>query len=179
MNVLYPAGILVLAIAGMLVFRRKFLYHFKTVVPSILYRSGILGDFGLRYVCRRYKIRTIVNLLNDKESGLYSKQYRAERRYCDQNHIKWFCLPMKTDCPPTVQQIESFLQLTKESRNLPILIHCAQGVVRTNMMVTVFLKHYYDMDNHKIMKILPFFGHRLEKRPRVHDFIKNYSKVTS
>jgi protein tyrosine/serine phosphatase len=86
---------------------------------------------------------------------------------------------MKTDCPPTVQQIESFLQLTKESRNLPILIHCAQGVVRTNMMVTVFLKHYYDMDNHKIMKILPFFGHRLEKRPRVHDFIKNYSKVTS
>ncbi|OPZ99042.1 MAG: Dual specificity phosphatase, catalytic domain [Planctomycetes bacterium ADurb.Bin412] len=86
---------------------------------------------------------------------------------------------MKTDCPPSAQQIESFLRMTQDSQNQPILIHCAQGVVRTNMMVAVFLKQYYDMDNHKIMKMLPFFGHRLEKRPRVHDFIKNYSKTAS
>jgi len=174
-----PAGLALLGIAGTLIFLHKFFYHFKTVIPGILYRSGVLKEAGLRYLCRKYHIRTIVNLMNEKEYAVYSDEYAAEKLYCEQNQIQWLCLPMKTDCPPTAQQIEAFLLLTRENRNLPILIHCAQGVVRTNMMVTVFLKHYYDMDNHKIMKMLPFFGHRLEKRPRVHDFIKNYSNTTS
>ena len=86
---------------------------------------------------------------------------------------------MRTDCPPADQQIQYFTQIAMNAENYPILIHCVQGVIRTNMMVAVFLKHYHGMDNHTIIENLPFFGHALEKRPKVRDFILNYSSFPS
>ena len=62
------------------------------------------------------------------------------------------------------------------SKKQPILIHCAQGVIRTGMMVAIYEMEYRHKDNKQTLEQLPMFGHDLyvPKRQRMRDFITNY-----
>lgn len=166
--------------AGLLLYgRHKAYYHFKVVVPGEIYRSGTLGSVGLFLIKRKYKIRTIINLRKEEEARV-GDWYEKETLFCKQNNMDLVNIPMGFDTPPDEVQIRAFLDIVMEPARHPVLIHCEAGVIRTGMMVAVFLKQRFGTSNEEIIQKLPLFGHHWDTKRRnergVKDFLLNYGR---
>ena len=99
-----------------------------------------------------------------------------EERFCRQNNINLINIPLVVDTPPEPEEVRRFLQISMNPDFQPILVHCEAGIIRTNMIVAANLKNRFDKPNQEILKNLPFFGHSIDKRPEVKDFIIGYQK---
>ncbi len=140
----------------------KICYHLRVVDPRRLYRSGVLGRMGLEWTWRRFGIRTIVNLASEGESRR-GTWYERERQFCRERGIELVHLAMEPGNVPDAEQIRRFLAVCLNEESLPVLVHCKQGVARTNMMVAVYLKERFGMANEEILRRLPSFGHAFGK----------------
>ena len=83
-----------------------------------LYRSGLLTIFALRFVYRRYSIKTIVNLacLEDCTEG---KWFTRHKEFCHRHHIKLIHIPMRPGTPAPGSWISSRIRLLPASAFLP------------------------------------------------------------
>ncbi len=162
-------------LTGLCVYRHKVWYHFAEVEAGRLYRSGALGRTGLRWAWRRYGIRTIVNLASEQECG-QGNWYENEKQFCQERGIDLVHLALEPGQAPDAEQIRRFLAVSLSGPSQPVLLHCKQGVARTNMMVAVYLKERFGTPNERILRRLPLFGHSFHK-PRhrgMVQFILNY-----
>ena len=175
-NVFYfTLTIFILVLAILAVIRHKIYYHFKVVEHGKLYRSGKLSLVGLLLVCRKYNIKTIISLIPPKQST--EKDYcKKEERFCRQHNIKLINIPMIVDNPPEPEKVRQFLRISMNPDFQPVLVHCEAGIIRTNMIIATYIKNRFDQSNQVIFENLPFFGHSLDKRPAVKDFIIGYQK---
>jgi len=166
-----------LAFAGYLWHEITEAYHFVTVTPEVLYRSGWMEPHGMNEVIKDYNIRTVVNLcLPSEETYLKSNNYLEEQEICRNNGVKLINLPMVGNTPPTQEQTSEWLSLLKDSSNLPVLVHCAQGATRTSVMVAVYEIEFLRRGNEETLKQMKMFGHKLyvPKRKSIIDFVLNY-----
>ncbi|MCP4681367.1 MAG: dual specificity protein phosphatase family protein [Desulfobacterales bacterium] len=140
-----------------------------------LYRSGKLSQKGFETVCKRFGIKTVVNL-TDKRNFEGKQWLVGHKEYCEKNGIKHIQIPMLTNEMPTEQQVRKFVDICDKSESYPVLVHCMQGVLRTGIMVAVYLKNYQDMDNQAIFEKLPPFGHDFKSERYVifRNFVLNY-----
>lgn len=164
---------LISIVVGCAVFWHKTLYHFKTVVPGRVYRSGTMSDTGLKIAHQMYGIKTIINLRSEGE--MKRDWYTREKKFAELNHITLVDIPMLPDTPPAEAQIEHFLRIVNDTDMLPVLIHCQAGIIRTGMMVAVYRIGVLKEPNAKVMADLPWFGRTFENRPAVKDFILGYN----
>lgn len=150
-------------------------YHFLTVIPGMLYRSGTLKPHNLEKVIDKHGIRTVVSLRLPGETSR-KELYAKEVIICRQKGVKLVKLPMLGNTPPTEKQMSQWFKLLDDKERLPILVHCAQGVVRTGMMAAISEIEYLNKHNEKTLSELPMFGHKLyvPKRKRMRQFILNY-----
>lgn len=172
-NIALALGLAIIIIAGLIIDSHKTLYHFREVEPGKIYRSGTLSKRGLDRVKKLTGLKTIVNLRAEREYT-DGEWYERERSFALRNNVQLVDIAMEPDTPPSEQQIEEFIRLTTTPENLPVLIHCAQGVIRTGMMVAVYEIAVMNQDNDKVLSKLEWFGHKLDKRPKVRDFILNF-----
>ncbi|MGI9311079.1 MAG: fused DSP-PTPase phosphatase/NAD kinase-like protein [bacterium] len=180
------AAVIVIALC---VWRHKLYYHFRAVEKGKLYRSGLLSPLALKLICRRHRIKTVVNLLEAQRRA--APYYRRQVAFCAANGIKFVSLPLTV--PPSVppppppkfpqpspapssrksagddraddgdgDQVRQFLDLCDHRANHPILLHCKQGVLRTGILVAAYQRHYHNMDNRTIYDSMPRFGHDFE-----------------
>ncbi|HNY80745.1 MAG TPA: sulfur transferase domain-containing protein [Sedimentisphaerales bacterium] len=168
-------GLLLVLAAVSLVVWHKVHYHFGAVEKGRLYRSGALGRVGLWWICFRYGIRTIVCLTTEREchSGTW---YKREEQFCRKRGIELLHLPMQPGSVPETRQIRRFLQASLSNARQPVLVHCKQGVARTNMMVAVYMKERFGQPNHEILQQLPSFGHQFgsSRYGKMREFILTY-----
>jgi protein tyrosine/serine phosphatase len=150
------------------------LYHFEPVDPGKLYRSGTLSRRGLEKVHSRTGIKTIINLRSEAEKNQGS-WYATEKDLASARGITLVDLPMLPDVPPDAEQIRQFLQVVSHPGRLPALVHCEMGVIRTGMMVAVYRIAALQQDNKEVLQRLPLFGHTLDSRPAVREFILRYA----
>ena len=63
-----------------------------------------------------------------------------------------------------------------DAENLPVLVHCEHGVVRTGMLVAVYQMERLGQSNQRAIESLPMFGHDLfvPRRKPMRDFILGY-----
>ncbi len=64
-------------------------------------------------------IRTVIDLERGGESG--------EEQAVKQAGMKFYRIPLSDMCEPTKDQIEEFLKIANDSRNLPLYLHCPRG----------------------------------------------------
>ena len=151
-------------------------YHFQTVTPGVLYRSGSLRDYDLDLVVDRYRIKSIVSLRLKNESAPQAHWYKMEQSFCEAKGINFFHIPMLGNRPPTDEQLEKWLDIVSDQANHPILLHCAQGVTRTGVMVAVYQIEFRGENNKKVWEDLPRFGRDFDtpKRQAIKNYILNY-----
>lgn len=151
--------------------------HLRTVTPGVLYRSAWPTTDQLAKLVARYQIRTVVNLcLPDEEVSLQDGNWDREERQCRELGVGLVHFPLPGNTPPNEEQVREWLRLCQSPEAFPVLVHCAQGVVRTNGLVAVYRIGILGTDNQTVLDNLPAFGHHLfsPKRAKLNDFILNW-----
>ena len=116
---------------GVTAFTLHFLYvrhAFCAVVPGQVYRSGHPPPNVLRRWVRRYGLKTIVNLRGASGEPFHA----AERRVADELGVRLVNVALSAHFLPTKPAI---LRLARalETAERPILLHCRQGLDRSDL----------------------------------------------
>jgi protein tyrosine/serine phosphatase len=130
------AVVIVLICAAILWHRRYDAYHLVVVQYGVLYRDGVRTPREFAITIRQVQPKAIVRLIDENERLKYP--FVDEAAYCAANGIAIIEMPIRLGGWPTSQQVDAFLKIVHEPQNQPTLVHCAQGVRRTGMMVAAY-----------------------------------------
>jgi protein tyrosine phosphatase (PTP) superfamily phosphohydrolase (DUF442 family) len=150
-------------------------YHFGAVQEGVLYRDGNRGMREFETAIRKGNIRTVVCLIDDQELAEASKpQFRREMEFCKEKGVGLVRVPVKLGGWPTTADVRKFLEATQDKSRRPVLVHCAQGVRRTGMMVAAFEESVLGWDAEKTRSAVLAFGHSERTAKDVARFIDVY-----
>jgi len=173
--VIYLAGILI-ALAGWLAWRQWFqTYHLVVVRPAVLYRDGVRSRREFATMLRIKRPKTIVSLVDDNEIG--REPFVSEIMMCRRQNIDVVRIPIPLGGWPDSAQVQEFLDIAAAPQRQPVLVHCAQGVRRTGMMVAAYQESIMNFDRAKAKAALLDFGHSQRTVGDVERFIDNYDPV--
>ena len=154
------------------VWQTKTYYHFKPVVAHQVYRSGTLSATGLKLVYQRTHFKTDIIVRSQKEiTKNEDSWFTREKAFCQRHHIKLVIIPLPQDIVPSKKEVSKLLALTTNKKDQPVLIHCAQGVIRTGMMVAAYRVKVLHENKAEVLATLPMFGHNMTKHPEMKIFI--------
>lgn len=150
-------------------------YRFEAVTEGVLYRDGMRNTWEFDTGLRQARPRTVVSLVTDAEVANPAKgDFQGEARLLRQKGIELVRLPVTFGGPPTAADMARFLAIVTDEDRQPVLVHCAQGVVRTGMMVAVYQRQVLGYDKARALAEVNIFGKGLERGARVKQFIENY-----
>src|SRR3954463_1859993 len=130
-------------------------YHFAEVEKGVLYRDGNRGLREFKTALRKANVRTVVMLNDDQE--VQKEPFNSELELLKDRRIDVIRIPVKLGGYPTTDQVRQFLAVVNDRRKWPILIHCAQGVRRTGMMVAAYGESQLGYDDAKAKSaVLPW-----------------------
>jgi protein tyrosine phosphatase (PTP) superfamily phosphohydrolase (DUF442 family) len=172
--------ILLIAAGGFLVWREKFeTYHLATVQEGVLYRDGNRNVREFANAVERVNARTVVVLVDDGEIANPKKpEFGDELKYLSEQGIKVERIPVKLGGWPTSDDVRRFLSVVSDKQNHPVLVHCAQGVRRTGMMVAAYQEAVLGYDDAKARQSILTFGHSQRTVKDVERFIEGYDPKT-
>jgi protein tyrosine phosphatase (PTP) superfamily phosphohydrolase (DUF442 family) len=172
------ALILATAVLGLWWARYK-TYHYVTVDEGKLYRAGNQGLREFSTALRRSGTKTVVSLIDDQEWVDPAKpQFKAEEAYLAEKGIKLVRIPVKLGGWPTRADVKQFIAVAGDPANQPVLVHCAQGVRRTGMMVGAYQRAGMGMSKQAIEDAIISFGHSERTVKDVRHFIEVYDPNT-
>ena len=159
-------------------------YHLATVQEGVLVRDGNRGIREFETALRKTGTRTVVSLIDDQEFADPTKpQFGEEMVLCSRRGVKFVRVPVKRGGWPTTEDVRKFLDIVAKKENQPVLVHCAQGVRRTGMMVAAFQESLLGWDDAKAKAAMLTFGHSERTVKDVERFIGVYDakerKVTA
>jgi protein tyrosine phosphatase (PTP) superfamily phosphohydrolase (DUF442 family) len=130
-------------------------YHFAEVEKGVLYRDGNRGLREFKTALRKANVRTVIMLNDDQE--VQKEPFKSELEYLNDQKIEVVRIPVKLGGYPTSDQVRQFLAVVNDRSKWPILVHCAQGVRRTGMMVAAYQESILGYDDAKTKScILPW-----------------------
>jgi protein tyrosine phosphatase (PTP) superfamily phosphohydrolase (DUF442 family) len=170
------AGLMLLLGSGALVWQRYYsTYHLATVQPGALYRDGARSVDELQRAVEKVHAKTVVCLVDDKELADPAKpQFAAEMAWLKQQGIRAERIPVKLGGWPITSDVQRFLEVAGDKANQPVLVHCAQGVRRTAMMVAAYQESLLGYDRQKAKDAILTFGHSDRTVNDIHKFIDEY-----
>jgi protein tyrosine/serine phosphatase len=169
--------ILVLAAGAWWVFWNYFdTYHLVTVREGVLYRDGVRSLHQFDLAARRTHVKTVVSLVDDGEIG--HTPFADELAYCKSHGIDLVRVPVTLGGWPDGQQIRQFLAIATDPSRQPVLVHCAQGVRRTGMLVAAYQRTVLKWDKDQTIAAIRSFGHSSRTVGDVKRFIDVYDPQT-
>ena len=154
-------------------------YHLATVQPGALYRDGNQSPCQFETAVRKVRPRTVVSLVDDNEVADESKpQFEAEQTFLANKGIRLERIPVKLGGWPTQSDVQRFLDVVSNPDNQPVLVHCAQGVRRTGMMVAAYQMKQMGYDKERAKSDVLSFGHSDRTVSDVKKFIDGYDPAT-
>jgi protein tyrosine/serine phosphatase len=167
----------ILAAVGWWIFWNYFdTYHLQTVQAGVLYRDGVRGLHQFELAARKTHVRTVVSLVDDQE--ITHSPFTDEMAYCQANGIEVIRLPVPLGGWPRGDQIGRFLAIVTDPSHRPVLVHCAQGVRRTGMMVAAYQRSVLKLDKDQTLAAIESFGHSQRTVGDVKRFIDVYDPQT-
>jgi protein tyrosine/serine phosphatase len=152
---------LAIVVGGPLVWQRlNSSYHLATVQPGVLYRDGARSTRELQIAIDHVQPKTVVCLVDENEVNDPAKpQFKAEFDLLKMRGIRAERVPVRLGGWPTSEDVQKFLSIAAKKENQPVLVHCAQGVRRTAMMVAAFQESVLGYDKEKAKAEILTFGH--------------------
>jgi protein tyrosine phosphatase (PTP) superfamily phosphohydrolase (DUF442 family) len=172
---LYLALAFVLVAAAVFVyFRWLAAYHFATVHSGILYRDGNRSVHEFKSALRKSGCKTVVILVDDEE--IKQPIFQKELELCRRNGVEVVRIPIQLGGWPTTEQVEQFLRICDDPSKRPVLVHCAQGVRRTGMMVAAYQQTALGYGDTRTKELILRFGHSDRTVNDVKKFIEIYDE---
>jgi len=154
-------------------------YHFAEVQPGVLYRDGNQGAREFATAIKKSGAKTIVALIDDKELADSNKsQFQKEMTVAPKLGATVERVPVTLGGWPTSADVQKFLDVATDKSKQPVLVHCAQGVRRTGMMVAAYQMSVLGYDKAKAVAAIESFGHSDRTINDVKTFIEIYDPVT-
>ena len=150
-------------------------YHLATVHEGVLYRDGLRSQREFGTMVRRVKPKTIVCLLDPKEKA--EELFAAEGPVCKTRGINYECVEIPLGGWPSDEDVRQFLEVVDRKESQPVLVHCAQGVRRTGMMVAAYQMSVLGWDKEKTKREILTFGHSRRSVGDIEKFIDGYDPV--
>jgi len=151
-------------------------YHLVTVRDGILYRDGVRSLHQFDLAVRKTRVKTVVCLLDDQE--ILQPVFTEEVAYCQSRNIAVMRIPITLGGWPDGDQVSRFLAIVADPSRQPVLVHCAQGVRRTGMMIAAYQISVLHMDKNQAIANIRSFGHSQRTVDDVQRFIEVYDPVT-
>lgn len=125
----------------------------RPIEPGKIYRSGQLTTEGFADAVKRYGIRTILNLQNDKldpkvERGYLDRRTVRESELCKELNVNYRVIspdlqnPRDADQGARPRAVDEFLKIMDDPEVYPVLIHCKAGLHRTGILAAVYRMEY-------------------------------------
>ena len=150
-------------------------YHYAVVQPKVLYRDGFRTVREFNTAVGNAKPKAIVCLLDARERE--AEPFAIEQDYCRKSKIRFVWIPVQLGGWPKDAEVRQFLETVEKERNQPLLVHCAQGVRRTGMMVAAYQMSVLGWDKEKTKREILTFGHSRRSIADIEKFIDGYDPV--
>lgn len=169
-------AVLLLVVGVELVWQRYFAtYHLATVQAGVLYRDGAANIRQLKAAVDQVNAKTVICLIDDQELADPTKpQFRQEMDFLKQKGVRVERIPIPLGGWPATPDVQRFLDLVNDKNNQPVLVHCAQGVRRTAMMVAAYQESTLGYDKDKTKAAILTFGHSDKTINDIKRFIDGY-----
>lgn len=149
-------------------------WHFRTVAEGRFYRTSQLDEEQLGAAIRDYGIRTIVNLRDVAERG-EGDWYETERRVAAEQQVRLLDLPLAAGTPPSPEQVDRLLAVLDDPQNLPVLVHCYHGSIRSAAAEGLFRREYLSEGGDRALRRVESWGRDLGRDyPQIARFIREY-----
>lgn len=150
-------------------------YHYREVVPGVLYRDGFrsMREFNNAVLASRAK--TVISLLDESEYGRYP--YNEQWEYLTRAKVRLNVISIKLGGFPTTADVRRFLEEVEKPHRQPVLVHCAQGIRRTGMMVAAYQMSVMGWDKERTKAAIESFGHSQRTINDIKRFIDAYDPV--
>jgi protein tyrosine phosphatase (PTP) superfamily phosphohydrolase (DUF442 family) len=130
-------------------------YHFAEVEKGVLYRDGNRGMREFSTALRKGNIKTVVMLNDDEE--VKQEPFKSELEQCREKGVEVIRIPVKLGGYPSDAEVREFLNVMNDRSKWPVMVHCAQGVRRTAMMVAAYQESVLGYDDERAKgAILPW-----------------------
>ena len=146
-------------------------YHFAVVRDGVLYRDGVRSPREFATAYRKSQFKTVVNLVSDAEFS--RDEFQNEVALCREKGVDLIRIPIKEGGQPSDRDVEQFLKIAQDQSKWPVLVHCAQGIQRTGMMVASYQKRVLGYDKQKAIDSVLGFGKGKERTDAVKGFIES------
>lgn len=169
--------VLAVLVAGFLVWRQWFeTYHLAVVDPGKLYRDGNRGQREYENMLRKVRPRTVVTLIDDEELADPEKPEFAdeERLLRSRPDVQLVRIPVQLGGWPVGDAAERFIAVATDPARQPVVVHCAQGVRRTGMMIAAYQMSVLGFSKERAKQEMLTFGHSMRTVGDVQRFIDVY-----
>ena len=153
-------------------------YHLAVVQPDVLYRDGARSVDELKRAIARVHPKTVVCLVEDQHemNDPAKPQFKEEAAFLESARpaITMERIPVKLGGYPTTADVRRFLMIATDPARQPVLVHCAQGVRRTAMMVASFQESELGYTPQRAKDEIITFGHSESTIDDIRRFIDAY-----
>lgn len=117
--------------------------NFRVVKEGVLYRSGQMSLDGIKRIIHDYGIRTVISLRDARKPGNPPPDADEQKEcvglglhYLRITPHRW--LNDQNGFSPADENVADFLELVRDPKKHPILVHCFAGIHRTGAYSAVY-----------------------------------------
>ncbi len=137
---------LVLTLAAVNHYFKRIIYNFETVTDGKVYKSGLIAPDKIGDYITKYKIKTVVDLLDpgvqDALDPAKQKEIDAENNAINKYNKEFKSYVKHINIPshqiPSKRTLTAFYKIIDNKANYPLLIHCYHGMGRAPLYSAIY-----------------------------------------
>jgi tyrosine-protein phosphatase SIW14 len=160
--------------------REKNLGHFRVVEEGRLYRSAQLTPAGLDRVIHDHRIRTVISFRDVEAGKTVIPPDEWEELFCRKLGVNYVRMPLRhwspiDGVPPAEENVTRFLEIMRDPKNYPVLVHCFRGVHRTGSYCAIYRMEFQGWSNQEAMEELHDLGYEnLYQEEDIRTYLETY-----